>query len=181
MLQILQAPNPILTAQSAPVKKFDESLKSIISQMVESLEAAKDPIGVGLAAPQIGKNLQLFIAKPKAISKIIVFVNPEIINALPIKKGKKIKKHGKKLEGCLSLKDIWGEVQRNPEITLSYFDENGKKYEKTFKGFMATIVAHEMDHLQGILFTQRVLEQKGTLYHSEKDEEGHDVFEKIKI
>ena len=90
-------------------------------------------------------------------------------------------KRVRKLEGCLSLKDIWGDVVRSPEVTLEYFDEKGKKHTKTFNGFLATIIQHEMDHLEGILFPKRVLEQKGTLYKSEKDEKGQDIFEEIKI
>lgn len=181
MLEILQAPNQVLSTPAAPIKAVDNSANKLISDMTKALLAATDPIGVGLAAPQVGKNLQLFIAKPKAKSKIMVFINPKVLELEPLKKQNKKKKGGKKLEGCLSLKDIWGEVERSETVTIEYLDEKGQKIQKTFKGFLSTIIQHEIDHLNGILFTARVLEQKGTLYHSEKDEEGHDVFEKIKI
>jgi len=148
--------------------------------MSKALESATDPIGVGLAAPQVGKSIRLFIAKPKVNSKILVFINPRIIDKKPPVVSKKGQKH-KKLEGCLSLKDVWGEVERSPQITLEYMNEKGKTYKKTFTGFLATIIQHEIDHLEGVLFPKRVLEQKGTLYKSQKDEKGQDVFEELKI
>ncbi len=180
MLQILNAPNEVLSKKSEAIKSIDSSILSFIEQLSQALESATDPIGVGLAAPQAGKSLRLFIIKPKVNSKISVFINPKIVDQKPPVKTKKGQKH-KKLEGCLSLKDIWGEVERSPEITLEYMDKTGKEYTKVFNGFMATIIQHEMDHLEGILFPKRVLEQKGTLYKSEKDEKGQDVFEEIKI
>lgn len=152
--------------------------------MEEALNSATDPVGVGLAAPQVGKSLQIFIAKPSLKSKTSVFINPVIMKTEDkedaMSNGHK-KKSGKKLEGCLSLKDIWGEVKRHDKIWLSYMDEKGRKHKREFRGFMAIIVQHETDHLNGILFPKRVLEQQGMLYKSEKDEKGHDVFEEIKI
>mgnify|MGYP001595217149 CR=1 FL=1 len=181
MLEIVKAPNPVLSQISNPVNSVDKSLLTLIEQMIEALEAASDPIGVGLAAPQVGKSLQIFIAKPKITSKILVFINPKIISKIPITQKNKGKKTARKLEGCLSLQDIWGEVIRNPEITVEYLDEKGRKHTKKFTGFMSTVIQHEIDHLYGILFPKRVLEQKGTLYKSEKDEKGEDIFDEIKI
>lgn len=189
MLQILNAPNSILSQKSVSVNKIDKNLIELINGMKQALEKAKDPIGVGLAAPQVGKNLSIFIARPTEKSKIYVFINPHIKDkenlasqgdALQGKNEKK-QKRVRKLEGCLSLKDIWGEVKREAEVTVEFMDENGRKYTKSFTGFMATIIQHEIDHLEGILFPKRVLEQKGTLYKSEKDEKGEDIFEEIKI
>jgi len=91
------------------------------------------------------------------------------------------KEHLRKLEGCLSLPDIWGDVQRFPRITVRYLDETGKQHKRKFRGFMSTVIQHEIDHLNGTLFPKRVLEQGGTLYKSEKDEKGEDVFEELKI
>ena len=93
-----------------------------------------------------------------------------------VKKGK-----GVKLEGCLSLKDIWGVVERSPKVKISYQDEEGTHHERIETGFFATILQHEFDHIQGILFTTRVLEQKEKLYHSSKDEDGEVVFEELSI
>lgn len=180
MLEILQAPNPILSAPTKPVLKIDKAILRLIKGMEEALESAKDPIGVGLAAPQIGKNLKIFIAKPTAKGSLYVFINPKILKKEDLKEKLPAKK-SKKLEGCLSLYSIWGEVKRYSEIFVNFQDEKGIEHKRKFKGFMATIVQHEVDHLEGILFTKRVLEQKGMLYKSGKDESGEDVFEELKI
>lgn len=156
--------------------------------MENALISAQDPKGVGLAAPQIGVKYTIFIAKPTDKSKIQVFINPKklaISNEQLATGNKKLRSHKskqpKKLEGCLSLISIWGEVKRPENILLAYFDEKGIKHTKTFKGFMATIIQHELDHLEGILFPRRVLEQKGQLYKSHKSEKGEDVFDPIEV
>ena len=179
MLEILKAPSSVLSAKAKVVAKIDSSTSLLLKEMVKALEAASDPVGVGLAAPQIGKSLQIFIAKPNIKSEIFVFINPKILKSL--RKEKKDESKSKKLEGCLSLPGIWGEVKRYGEIYLQYQDENGIPHKKKFTGFMATIIQHEIDHLDGILFPKRVLEQKGTLYKSEKDEKGEDIFEELKV
>jgi peptide deformylase len=180
MLEIVNAPDPILSQKTEPVKKIDSEIIKLIEQMEESLSLATDPVGVGLAAPQVGKGLKIFIAKPTPRSKISVFINPKIIKkASPQKKINKEKT--RKLEGCLSLPNVWGEVLRYNQVFLEFEDETGKKHTNKFNGFLATIVQHEIDHLDGILFPKRVLEQKGTLYKSEKNEKGEDVFEELKI
>jgi peptide deformylase len=186
MLEIVQAPNPVLSTKVKAVGKIDRDILNLISQMEEALNAASDPIGVGLAAPQVGKSLAIFIAKPTEKSKIQVFINPKIIatQAEAGKKGKagaqrEHKSH--KLEGCLSLKNIWGEVERAKSVTLQYTDEGGRIHHKQFTGFLATIIQHETDHLNGVLFPKRTLEQNRVLYESKKDEKGEDYFEELKI
>ncbi|KKS44950.1 MAG: Peptide deformylase, partial [Candidatus Gottesmanbacteria bacterium GW2011_GWA2_42_18] len=74
------------------------------------------------------------------------------------------------LEGCLSIPRIWGPVKRAAKIFLHYQDLTGKKYLKWFSGFEATVIQHEIDHLNGIVFTQRAVEQKGQLYREEDGE-----------
>lgn len=181
MKTIVQAPHPVLSQTSKRVEKIDKHILQIIENMKVALSSAKDPEGVGLAAPQIGEPYRIFLAKPNLKGKTMVFINPEIINitALPKKTAKK--KGAQKLEGCLSLKDIWGTVLRAPNLTVKYEDEQGKSYQKKFTGFLSTIIQHETDHLNGILFPKRVLEQKGKLYHSSKDEKGEDVFEELEL
>lgn len=180
MLDIVKAPNPVLSAKAKKIAKVDKAVLKLISAMEESLLAATDPVGVGLAAPQVGKSLQLFIVKPTAKSKVLVFINPVILEKSNQKAFSKKEDH-KKLEGCLSLLNIWGEVRRFDNITLSFLDEKGRHHQKKYSGFLSIIIQHEIDHLEGILFPKRVLEQKGKLYKSEKDEKGEDVFEEIKI
>lgn len=180
MLDIINAPSEVLSKKSDPVEKVDSSILRLLEQMEESLDSATDPVGVGLAAPQVGRSLRIFIAKTSVKSKVRIFINPRIVSqSSPQKKVKQEKT--RKLEGCLSLPDIWGEVLRYNEVNLEYMDEKGKTHLKLFKGFLATIIQHEVDHLDGILFPKRVLEQKGTLYKSEKNEKGEDIFEELKI
>lgn len=180
MLQIVNAPDPVLSKKAQPIEKIDSGILNLIKEMEESLIQATDPVGVGLAAPQVGKDLRIFIAKPTLKSKISVFINPKIVKRLSPQK--KINQEKiRKLEGCLSLPDIWGEVLRYNEVFVEFKGTEGKKHTKKFHGFLATIVQHEIDHLDGVLFPKRVLEQKGTLYKSEKNENGEDVFEEIKI
>ena len=180
MLQIITAPDPVLSIKAKPVTRVDKAILNLVEEMEESLDKATDPIGVGLAAPQVGKSLDLFITKPTAKSKMLVFINPKI-TAKKTLQAEKDNKKTFKLEGCLSLVNIWGEVQRSPEITVEYLDETGKTHKRQFRGFMATIIQHEVDHLDGILFPRRVLEQKRTLYQSSKNSKGEDEFEELKI
>ena len=184
MYQIVQAPHAVLTSLAKKVHKIDEPIKKIVAEMIKTLEAAKDPEGVGLAAPQIGKSLQIFVVKESPSSPIIVCINPHIDEYIDSKKPKSKKKKSEddvKLEGCLSLSDVWGVVKRHDSVKLSYTDLSGIRRTEVFKDFLATIIQHETDHLHGILFPKRVLEQKGTLYKSKKNADGEMIFEEITI
>ncbi len=171
-------PDPILIQVAKPVTKFDKKLQEYLKDMRHLLVTAKDPIGVGIAAPQAGIPYRIFLARPSEDDEVETFINPEIT---AIKDGKSKKRKKKILEGCLSIPNIWGNVARKGEVTLAYQDENGKKHTQTFKGFMAVIIQHEMDHLNGILFTRRVIEQNEVLYRSYKNEHGEEEFEEMKI
>ena len=153
--------------------------------MGKVLIAQDDPPGVGLAANQVGLNLSIFIIRPTKKSKTKVFINPKIIKISktliererkdPTKKSfdsaqDKPKKGKVKLEGCLSIPKIWGPVKRSDRAFLEYQDLTGKKYIKWFDGFEAIIIQHEMDHLSGVVFTQRSIEQRGQLYKEEDEE-----------
>ena len=195
MLKIIISPNPILAQKAKRVAKIVKATLTLIEEMRQALLAAKDPEGVGLAAPQVGKSLQIFLAKPTPKSPIQVFINPVItqskaeyhtkqhrkIQRSSAYSSAKISDSSKKLEGCLSLPNIWGNVNRSLMIVVSYTDEKGGSHKHKFSGLLATIIQHEIDHLNGILFPKRVLEQKGKLYKSHKDEKGQDVFEEIEI
>lgn len=188
MTKIVVAPSAVLSKKAKPIEKVDKNILRVIKQMEEALDSARDPQGVGIAAPQIGKSLNIFIVKVSPKSKLKVFMNPVIIEksedivdepaeTIPEVRGKR----PQKLEGCLSLPNIWGTVLRADKIKLSYLDKAGKQHTKSYQGFLATIVQHEVDHLQGILFPKRVLQQKGKLFKSHKDEKGEDIFEELKI
>lgn len=187
MFKIATAPNPILSSVAKPIFRVDASVIKIVEEMKKTLDRTTDPKGVGLAAPQIGKSLRIFIAKPTDKSKIFVFINPKITEKSSeislVKRPKKdtSKKASKKLEGCLSLPNIWGPVFRSSSLTLSYLDEQGKHHKQKFSNFLATIIQHEIDHLEGILFPKRVLEQKGILYKSHKNKKGEDEFEEVDL
>lgn len=186
MLSIVQAPTPSLSTPAKRIGKIDKDIKSLISGMTNSLVKATNPEGIGLAAPQVGKSLQLFIIKESPKDPLLVFINPELTipkgqSLLPTNNEKGGKEKEVKLEGCLSLQDIWGVVHRYPEIDLTYQDATGKSHTQHFGGFLATIIQHEYDHLQGILFSRRVLEQKGKLYKSVKDAKGETEFQEISL
>ena len=190
MIKIITAPAQILSQKTKDVSRVNKSTRNLLSEMKQALLLAKDPEGVGLAAPQVGKPLSIFVINPTQKSPIKVLINPKIVSSIkyqvlskkndPIQ-NTKYKIQNTRLEGCLSLPNIWGEVKRKPSLPLEYIDEKGRSYTQTFKGFMATVIQHEIDHLNGVLFTKRALEQNGQLYKSYKNEEGEDVFEEIEI
>lgn len=173
-MDIVQAPNPVLATPTKPVTNFDTRLKRLITTMERTLNSQTDPVGVGLAANQVGMPLSLFIAKDSPDAKILICINPKIVKKVIIAENQSTKKRQKsKLEGCLSIKYIWGSVSRSSKVLLEYQDITGKHRKEWFSGFLATIIQHEVDHLFGTLFTQRVLEQKGKLYkevHGELEE-----------
>lgn len=193
MYKIVTTPNKILLAKAKPIKQFDARLKKILEEMEKTLLATKDPIGVGLAAPQVGISSRIFQMKPTEKSKVTSYINPEIIKSsdeeevpnftnnkkLESKKPKSSK--NKLLEGCLSIPNIWGNVTRKKEVELSWQDANGNKFKQLFTGFSAIIIQHELDHLNGILFTTHVMTQGEILFKSHKNKDGEDEFDEIKI
>lgn len=181
MLPIITAPNVTLSQVSKPVRKIDGEIITLIEEMKETLSHTHDPEGVGLAAPQVGRSLQLFIIKPTQKSKVQVFINPEISLSQTDEEQDTKKTKDNKLEGCLSLPQIWGTIKRHKTITVTYVNEKGKQIKKTFSGFLAVVIQHEYDHLQGVLFPKRVLDQKGKLYKSHKNDKGEDEFDEINL
>lgn len=185
---IVQAPNPVLTTPTKKVTTIDKKVLDIIDRMKKILSVTDNPKGVGLAATQIGFPLSIFITRPKVNSVIRVFINPQIIwksdelSELIREEGEgnSIKKE-KKLEGCLSITNIWGHLLRSSRVKLKYTDITGEIKEEEFSGFMATIVQHEVDHLNGILFTQRVMEQKEKLYEIHTNDKGEEKLVEIEI
>ncbi|MCR4276572.1 MAG: peptide deformylase [Candidatus Roizmanbacteria bacterium] len=177
-MKIVTVPNNVLSSPTKSVIDIDNHIKKIVSDMEQVLIAQDDPPGVGLAANQVGLDLSIFIIKPTEKSKTKVFINPQVVKTSAVEersgktaevKSKKSKKKVK-LEGCLSIPRIWGPVKRADRVFLNYQDLTGKKYLKWFSGFEAIIIQHEVDHLNGVVFTQRSIEQKRQLYREEKDE-----------
>lgn len=166
-MKIITAPHPILTQVAHPIKRVDESVKSLAAGMLEALQAASDPEGVGISGNQVGELKRIFIIKPDKELPEEYFINPEILESRMTAKSDEEKRT---LEGCLSIPGIWGYVERPNEVKVAYMDLDSKKHEKWFKGFEAVVVQHEIDHLNGILFTQRVLEQGEQLLQEVGDE-----------
>ena len=159
--QVLKTTEPRLRDKSKPVKKIDKKIKLLVRDLKNTLSAQSNPEGIGLAAPQIGKYLKVFIIKPAKDIKTII--NPKIVE-ISAKKFSKKKKKEKIMEGCLSLPHFYGPLKRPPKIKIEYLDEDGNKKIDTFEGLEAQIIQHEIDHLEGVLFIDRLLEQKEKLY-----------------
>lgn len=162
--QILKSTDPRLREKSKPVQKVDKKVLSIISDLKDTLRIQEDPEGVGLAAPQIGKNVQVFIIKINDGLKTII--NPKVlwVSKFSKKNVANKKKKPKILEGCLSLPHYYGPLKRNESIKLTYLNEEARKVTEIFTSFSAQIVQHEIDHLNGVFFTDRLFEQKAPLY-----------------
>lgn len=177
---IVTVPNDVLITAAKPIVQFDKRLAKLVDDLKATLVATLNPKGVGLAAPQIGQSWRVFITRPKESDAIRIFINPEITGSSPdLTEG--IPERDNKLEGCLSIPKIWGQVKRSQSLTLRFQDEKGTTREESFKGFMATIIQHEVDHINGILYTHRVLEQKGKLYQVGVDEKGKEVLDEIEL
>lgn len=179
-MKILITPNPILTTPSQPVEKIDKEVLAFIEEMKQTLLNTTNPKGVGLAAPQVGKNRQIFITKPSDKSEIGVFLNPEIIEKSEALTAS-VPQRKNPLEGCLSIPSVWGMVKRYQTIKLKYKTPDNKTHTQQFSGFLATVIQHEIDHLQGRLFPSRTLEQKGKLYQAKKDKNGEESLGELNI
>lgn len=171
-MEILTAPNPVLRKKTKPVKKITPELLKIAREMIKLTEDFTDPEGVGLSANQIGREENLCVVKLR--KKFLICFNIKVL--------KSSKNKRTFFEGCLSVPDIYGEVKRPTSVTVSYQDENGKVITKPLSGVSAWILQHEIDHLNGKLFVDRILEQKGRVFKiTGKDRAGSDIFEEIKL
>lgn len=175
-MRIVTIPDKVLFKKAKPVTDFGPKLHTIIKDMVKTLHACKDPVGVGLAAPQVGLPYRIFIIRPTPDGPTSAFINPQIITISKSAKHKKESSHegSEPLEGCLSIPRIWGPVVRSGKVTLRWVDEQGVSHEGEFRDFDAAIIQHEMDHLDGILFTHRLSEQKAPIYE-ERDKKLHEL------
>lgn len=144
---ILKFPDPRLKEKSLKVNSFDSSLRELVQDMVETMYAAP---GIGLAAPQIGVHQQVIVVDLKAGSKdgqLFVAINPEVMNPQGEQYGE---------EGCLSVPDIYESVWCSQRIVLRAQDLEGKTWELPAEDLLARCFCHEIDHLRGILFIDRL-------------------------
>lgn len=170
--KVIDVQNPILRQKAKKVDKIDKKILNLINNMKDTLKSQKDPEGVGLAAPQIGKSLQIFVIDYKNLQRVII--NPQIISVERSKAKTKPKSKKKEsneiLEGCLSLPHYYGPIKRAGKIKIKYQNEVNKEIEEEFTKFNAQIIQHEIDHLNGILFIDKILEQKAPLYKFDGDD-----------
>ena len=148
----------VLHKVAAPVKKVTPEIKDLVEEMFKIMV---DGVGVGLAAPQVGESIRLLVFETADDRGALI--NPQILRMEGSEVGS---------EGCLSLPMLHGDVERATEIIVRYTDENGKKRTTTWYDFEARVVQHEMDHLDGVLLTDRAI--KGTLHLVEPDDEDED-------
>lgn len=176
--KIIDTKNPIIRQKSKPVTKIDKKIKELAKDLVDTLRVQKEPEGVGLAAVQIGKLVRMFAMVYQTGFKVII--NPQVISSIPNKKktGKKTNKKNSILEGCLSVPFYYGPLKRKYSITISYQEVDGTEKTETFTDFPAQIVQHELDHLEGVLFTDHILTQKKPLY---KIDPKTDEWEEVEI
>lgn len=162
ILPIVAYGDPVLKRKADEIEQSHPDLQTLIDNMFETMYEAS---GVGLAAPQIGKSIRLFVidGSPFAdkdedeeddpLAEGIdgfkkVFINPLILEET----GEEWAFN----EGCLSIPKVREDVYRKPKIRVQYFDENWKKYDEVFEGYKARIIQHEYDHIEGILFTDKL-------------------------
>ena len=163
LLEIVKYPEPSLSEPSVPVKKIDDEIKLLIENMGETMF---DAPGVGLAAPQVGINKRVMVYNPNAgddqsdedkkKQEFRPLINPKIISATGSIVSEK--------EACLSVPDFSSNVKRYKEIIVKALNIDGKKIEFNAEGILSIILQHEIDHLDGILFIDRISALKRALY-----------------
>ena len=152
--EVVKYPDPVLAKPGLPITVFDAKLKTLVEEMFESMYAAQ---GIGLAAPQISISQRLTVIDcsfKKNPEEKIVLINPEIID----REGKQVEE-----EGCLSLPDIREKVQRAAWVKVRAQDVNGEWFEIEGEELLARAFQHEIDHLDGVLFIDRLSRLKRDL------------------
>ncbi len=147
LLEICTYPDPILRTEASPVSVFDEELRRLVADMAETMYHAP---GIGLAANQVGRAEQVLVIdlqKPEYEQGLIVLINPEIVAA----DGEVTYE-----EGCLSVPEFFATVKRSNEVTVRALDEHWNPVEIQATGLLAIALQHEMDHLNGRLFIDRI-------------------------
>ncbi|MDG4718882.1 MULTISPECIES: peptide deformylase [Thalassospira] len=143
--EILIVPDPRLKKECEPVAEVNDEIRDLLDDMLETMYAAP---GIGLAAPQIGvmkRVVVMDVSDDKDKPEPMKLINPEIIwesEDLSVYQ-----------EGCLSIPEQYADVERPAEVGVRYLDENGKEHEIEAEGLLATCIQHEIDHLDGVLFT----------------------------
>lgn len=149
--------DPILRKESKPVRKITDRIEILLEDMVETMEVEE---GVGLAAPQVGVLRRIIVIDIG--EGPIKMINPEIYSESGEEVGP---------EGCLSVPGKAGTVERPKELKVKYMDENGEKQDLEAEGFLARVICHEIDHLNGILYTDKVIDYIDLEADDEEDDQ----------
>ena len=144
--EIVKKGDSVLNKVCRPVEKFDSKLHKLLDDMAETMHEAN---GAGLAAPQVAILRRICIVDIGDEDGVIELINPKIIAKSGMQRTE---------EGCLSCPGIWGYTERPMCVTVRAFDRFGNQFEKSAEGLKAKAFCHEIDHLDGILFTQKVVE-----------------------
>ena len=152
LLPILSYPDPRLRTIAEPVKTVDADIKQLIKDMIETMYDAK---GIGLAATQVDRHIQLIVMDlSENNDSPRVFINPKITPLVEDKKPYE--------EGCLSVPDVYDSVERPVKVKIEALDGDGKPFEEIAEGLLAVCIQHEMDHLNGVLFVDYLSSLKQT-------------------
>lgn len=154
--QILKEGNPVLREKAKPITKVNDAAIRLLNNLRDTLRDTER--GVGLAAPQIGISKRAFVVELKESEAYYEMLNPELVDLEGNEEG---------WEGCLSLPGLEGLVPRAEKLKVNYIDREGCRRELLAEGYLARVIQHENDHLEGILFRDRALE-----YHTDFDEDG---------
>lgn len=157
-MDILHYPDTRLKQVSAPVEKFDDELRAFVAGLEATMRAG--PGGVGIAAPQVGRFQRIAIVDISSKPRMpghgrMVLINPEITEWDGMEMGR---------EGCMSVPDFTGNVIRAHKISFSAFDEFGEQHHYTSEAYEARAVQHEVDHLDGLLFLDRLVSRRTDLF-----------------
>ena len=145
VLSLCLEPHPALRTQARPVEAPSKEIVTLVRDMIDTMYAND---GIGLAAPQIGRDLQLFVANPSQTrGKELVLLNPVLVEA---------QGRASLVEGCLSVPDVWERVRRAARIRMSGQDLSGNTVTVEADGLTAIVLQHELDHLHGRLFIDRL-------------------------
>ena len=166
ILPIVTYDDPILRQKTNEVDELTDHIKTLITDMFETMYNSD---GVGLAAPQIGSSLSIFVIDADSAIEEggmapgpLAFINPEIIN----KKGEKIQAD----EGCLSIPNSTDKITRPDSIVIKYLDQNFNEKEEEYTGWVSRVIQHEYDHLQGVLFIDHLSAFRRRMHKSELKE-----------
>lgn len=143
ILEIRKYGDPVLKKESVNVEKIDDEIRKLLDDMVETMHDAN---GVGLAAPQVGVNLNVVVIE--ADEKLRKLINPVIIE--------KSREEEVNEEGCLSVPGIYEKVKRYKTVTVKYLNENGEEIVETGEGLLGRAFQHEIDHLNGVVFVEKI-------------------------